>query len=320
MSRVIAVAGGTSPTLGRSIVDAITRTENKPVILSRTSSKPASLTTFNVEVRPVDYTDHASLVEALKDVHTVISVLKIPGPEWLQYQVNLLRAAEKAGVKRFAPSEFENGPAFKYQVDILGLKPLTWEHCKASSLECARFNCGMFMNYLGVGKDFGGDERRELEVMQGLVDLPIIWDIAGGVAEVPVKADGTTPKITMTDIRDVGHFVAAACCLPDRQWTSSMEMVGEIISIDEVTKLIEEVAGKKMVRIPVDGAEFQRRADGIEGMGSTREEMATKMISQINIAAIEEQPGMCVLHPVINRLCPEVEPSTVRGFLSKCWA
>jgi hypothetical protein len=268
----------------------------------------------------VDYEDHSSLVSALKDVHTVISVIKVPGPEWLTYQTNLLHAAKEAGVKRFAPSEFENGPLADGKVDLLGLKPPMWEECLKSGLECARFSGGMFMNYLGIGKDFGSDKEREQEVMQNFVDIPVIWDIAGGVAEVPVKSDGTTPAITLTNIRDIGIFVAAACTLPEGEWKSSMEMVGETINIDEVTHLIEEVAGKTLERRPINHKALQQRADSIQGFGSNREEMFTKMISQINMMAIEEKVGMCVLNPVVNRLCPDVKPTSVRQFLAKCWA
>jgi hypothetical protein len=246
-------------------------------------------------------------------------VLKIPGPEWLEYQLNLLRAAEEAGVKRFAPSEFENGPLLDGKVDLLGLKPPMWQACEASSLECARFSGGMFMNYLGIGNDFGDDEKRKLDVMQGFVDVPVIWDIAGSVAEVPVKADGSTPTITMIDIRDIGRFVAAACILPDGKWESSMEMVGETINLDEVTGLIEEVTGKKMKREPVGKSELHCRANSIEGIGTSREEMVTKMVSQINMATIEERVGMCVLNPTVNGMCPDVRPRSVREFLVSCW-
>lgn len=138
----IAIAGGTSPTLGRSIVSAIAKTPNTAVILTRQSSN-APQSKYGAEVRQVDYTDNDSLVAALKGVHTVISVLKIPGPEWSTYQINLLNAAKAAGVKRFAPSEFENGPLADGKVDILGLKPIVWKECEASGLECARFSGGM---------------------------------------------------------------------------------------------------------------------------------------------------------------------------------
>lgn len=318
MTRVIAVAGGTSPTLGRSIVTAVTQTENKPVILSRQTGNSAPTTKYGAEVRPVDYTDHASLVEALKDVHTLISVIKVPGPEWKSYQINLLNAAKEAGVKRFAPSEFENGPLMDGKVDLLGLKPPVWQACLDSGLECARFSGGMFMNYLGIGRDFAGDNDRELDVLQGFEDVPVIWDFASGVAEVPVKADGTTPKITLTDIRDIGRFVAAACMLPDNQWESSMEMVGETIDIDEVTSLIEETTGRWLKRQPVDKSALERRAGSIEGVGTNRHKMVTKMISQINLATLEEQAGMCILRTTVNRLCQEVKPRSVREYLERC--
>lgn len=138
----IAIAGGTSPTLGRSIVNAISQTTNTPVILTRQSPNAPS-TKYGAEVKQVDYADHGSLVDALRDTHTIISVLKIPGPEWATYQINLLEAAKAAGAKRFAPSEFENGPEADGRVDILGLKPVVWQKCVESGLECARFSGGM---------------------------------------------------------------------------------------------------------------------------------------------------------------------------------
>lgn len=320
MSRTIAVAGGSSPTLGRSIVTAISNTINKPIILSRASGQSSKEgTKYGAEVRFVDYSDHDSLIKALQGIHTVISVLKIPGPEWLSYQINLLHAAKEAGVKRFAPSEFENGPLADLKVDLLSLKPPMWEECLKSGLECARFSGGMFMNYLAIGRDFGGDKAKEQDVLQGFVDVPVIWDMLSLVAEVPVKADGTTPRITLTEIGDIGRFVAAACCLPDGSWKESMEMVGETINIDDVSRLVQEVTGENLERTPVDKAELQHRADSIPGIGTNRKEMVTKMISQINIMTLDEQVGCCILRPTVNSLCPGVKPVGVREYLTKAW-
>ena len=119
-----------------------------------------------------------------------------------------------------------------------------------------------------------------------------------------MKADGTTPQITLTVIRDIGRFVAAACTLPDGKWESSMVMVRETISIDEVTQQIEELVGKRLQRQPVDRATLQRRAESIEGIGASREEMVTEMVSQINAATLEEELGMCILNPTVKNLCP----------------
>lgn len=70
----VAVAGGTSPALGRSILEALKQYPNeiKPVVLSRnTSHTPQWLDHLAIEVRRVDYESDDSLREALRDVHTV---------------------------------------------------------------------------------------------------------------------------------------------------------------------------------------------------------------------------------------------------------
>lgn len=125
---VIAVAGGTLPTLGREIVTAINeRTTNTAIIFS----SQANLTTrHSTEVRTADYASIPSITLALKDVHTVISVVKILGPQAIEYEINLLHAAKEAGVKRFAPSAFENGPLATERVTILSLN--TGRHVSAA--------------------------------------------------------------------------------------------------------------------------------------------------------------------------------------------
>ena len=317
---LVAVAGGTSPTLGRAIVTAIAQTANTPIILSRAKpdeSQPA--TVYGAEVRYVDYAAHDSLVAGLRGVHTVISMLKIPGPEWSTYQLNLLAAAEAAGAARFAPSEFELGPLGDGRVDILRLKLPVWDACRAArkrgTLETARFQNGAFMNYLGLGVP-----RDREPALHGLADAPIVWDVGNMTAEVPIKADGSAPRVTLTEIGDVGRFVAAACELEDGRWEENMSMVGETIGIDEVVQLVEEVRGEKMQVTTVSKEELDRRAASIQGLGATREEVVCKMTSQFELAMVEERIGLSTLEPVVNKLCPQVKPVTVREYLQKCWS
>lgn len=175
------------------------------------------------------------------------------------------------------------------------------------------------MNYLALGKDFGGNAEREKDVTQNLDDMSIIWDIPRTTVEMPVKDDGSAPRITMTDLRDIGRFVAAACELPNGQWQRSMEMAGETIDADEVTKIISEVSGKNFKRNTVDRETLQSRADNIEGIGSNREEIVVKMVSQIELMMLEDTEGMTIMRPVVNKLCPNVRPTSVREFVTKCW-
>lgn len=77
---LVAVAGGTSPGLGRSIVRALHRhPDHHPVVLSRLSSTtPEWLLELGVETRKVDYDSQDSLTKALEGVHTVR--LPLPPP------------------------------------------------------------------------------------------------------------------------------------------------------------------------------------------------------------------------------------------------
>lgn len=83
----VAVAGGTSPTLGKSIVQAILATcKHKVIILSRqeSSSGPTNVQTqplskYGASIVHVDYTSAKCLTTTLADhsIDTLISVLKI---------------------------------------------------------------------------------------------------------------------------------------------------------------------------------------------------------------------------------------------------
>lgn len=252
-------------------------------------------------------------------MHTLICVLKIPGPEWAECQLNLLRAAEEAGVKRFAPSEFGLGPLADERVDVLSVKSKVWEACLASELEVGRFACGGFMNYVSLGYNFGGDEERELEALAGFEDEPLLWDVANGTVEEPTKADGSSPLITLTDIRDVGKFVAGACELEVGEWEEEMEMVGETLSIAQVTGLIEKYSGRKLRVSKVYREELVRRAESINGFGHSRDDVLTKMYAQMEALMLDEKHGGSVMQPIVNRLCPWVKAKSVEEYLVACW-
>ena len=81
---LIAVAGGTSPTLGRAIITSIQQTANSCIILSRRCAN-ALKSKYGAQVRQVDYEDVDSLVAALKNVHAVILVFKLRPPNWAAY-------------------------------------------------------------------------------------------------------------------------------------------------------------------------------------------------------------------------------------------
>lgn len=85
------------------IDELLRQKQNKVVVLSR-SSQP-ELAAKGVHMITVDYDNHLSLVSALRGVHTLLSFLFVY-EHLYTLQLKLIRAAEEAGVKRFAPSEW----------------------------------------------------------------------------------------------------------------------------------------------------------------------------------------------------------------------
>lgn len=89
-------------------------------------------------------------------------------------QLALLKAAQEAGCKRFAPSEYA-GQGYE-GVDMYAGKAEVFEAVKASGLEFTRFNCGLFMSVLATGTPKGltavgereGRQSGEEEALAGL--------------------------------------------------------------------------------------------------------------------------------------------------------
>ncbi|KAJ6018581.1 hypothetical protein N7499_010227 [Penicillium canescens] len=267
----VAIAGGSSPTLGSSIVSALLATEGRytPVILSRKSKTPreeeSNKQNGEVETRCVDYQSHASLVLALSDVAAVISVLLIPGPDWVTAQVNLLHAAEAAGCQRFAPSEFALTSWAHTMVDLLDIKNTVWNTVRASvdqgKIDAARFPCGMFMNYLGIGCP----ESKRTDALAGFQEGPFLVHLDGNPpwVEVPVQSDNTMPNITMTDIRDVGKFIVAALDMKEPWGGRELGMAGDTLSFEKLINICQRYIGRPIEVRPVKEDELQARLSAL---------------------------------------------------------
>lgn len=347
----LAIAGGTSPSLGRAITIALLsspRTSSwNVVILSRSARVPLWLQAVDPDgertgIRVVDYHDQESLTSALKDVHTVISVTLANDGTQAQIQINLLNAAINAGCKRFAPSQWSFGPVAYQKIGILkmGFEGV-WEECMKhkDKIECARFNNGAFMNYLGHGiypVDSKLDEQTKLQKLKegkGYMDnedqacqglsreggldnddsgaYPI--NFKNGTAEFPVKDDGSWPRMCMTSLKDVGSFVVASLNLP--KWEENMTMVGDTIRMDELLSIAEDVTGKKFQVKLVKREELEARMAKL----SFPDDFVDWMWTDIKLAYCRDEEGEVVLDPVVNRLCPEVKPVTMRGYIERFW-
>lgn len=315
----VAIAGGTSPTLGASITSALIATNGRyvPVVLTREKqSEPLVGLSLppGIEIRCVDYHSHASLVAALRDVEIVISVLLVPGPDWVTSQVNLLHAAEEAGCRRFAPSEFALGSEAQSMVDLLNAKNTVWSAVQASMrhgcIDAARFPCGMFMNYLAIGLP---DASVRADALAGFREGPFLVHLEDPQAswvEVPLQADGSIPNLSMTDIRDVGRFVVAALDL-DEPWAGrELGMVGDTLSFADLVELCQRYTGRPVEARTVTEEQLQLKLESIPP-----EQVIPRMECQLAIVCCR---GRSVVSPALNRLC-SIQPTTVEKFLQRYW-
>ena len=319
---LVAVAGGTSPTLGKSIVTAIIQRDiDEVVILSRITSSSSCQSKFKygAAIRTVGYDSVESLTQGLTDVHTLISIIK-PNhfDELVPLHQKMLEAAKAAGVKRFAPSDWGMGPLANQKVDLIRAKQKVWDLCLGSGLECTRFFAGMFMNYLGQGCPV---DRRE-EALAGLEDdlmLDFI-NIEAGHTLIPVTSDGRPCRFSMCELTDVGRFVAAALNL--ETWEKEMGMVGSTTTVEEIVWVAERT-GRLMKTETFTKAHAQqsiRKFDQQLEQKFTLKALKGKMLAQIVECMCEDEEGCAVIEPVLNRLCPQVTPMAFDEYLTRVWS
>ena len=225
----VAIAGGTGG-IGLHIVEGIVETgKHDVVVLSRRTSHPV-LDKLGVRMIAVSYDNPTALTSALEGVHTVISTIA-GGTEdaFTKPQLALLEAAVKAGVKRFAPSEFAARSIPDNPVELYRHKWPVTEAVVRSGLEYTIFENGIFMNYLASGTEGVGH----------LYPLKFMFDVEN--CKVTLPGDGSAYAV-YTRGEDVGRFVAASLDL--ERWPEFSQMRGDRKRLSEILRLAEEVRGK----------------------------------------------------------------------------
>ncbi|KAF1843678.1 NAD(P)-binding protein [Cucurbitaria berberidis CBS 394.84] len=339
----LALAGGTSASLGRAIVSGVLFSPSTKlwnvVIFSRSLKVPAWLRAIDPQserttIKVVDYLKVDSIVPSLKGVDTLISVTSAMDGTQAQIQINLLNAAVAAGCRRFAPTQWEMGLKGYETGLIKSTFEGVWEACikNQERIELARFNCGMFMNYIGHGlysERPSLDDEQALKsghgyadgadaAIQGLSAQGDLKDGSGGfmislknaIAELPTKADGSWPTFSTTSLRDVGYFVAAALELSE--WQHDMSMSGDKLTIGDLLKYAEEATGKTfdVERLSPADLELQMsKTDPDDFMG--------QLWLELKYMFTKDEEDLCILKPVLNGLCPDVKPISVKEYIHK---
>ncbi|KAJ2439954.1 hypothetical protein GGF42_007787 [Coemansia sp. RSA 2424] len=194
--RRVALLGGSGP-LPASFIEAFKQTgdEFDVTVLTRKESLEATKQAINgfpqFSVRAIDYEeDESDLVTALQGQQVVISLLAL-SPIAMQVQTTVFRAALKAGVKWFLPSEFGldlDVPAIRQSVMFAG--KLAMRHDLESS--------DMAYTYIATG------------AFAELFVIPFHdWDTANRTIVVPDSGNMGQTKISFSTRRDIAQYTVA---------------------------------------------------------------------------------------------------------------
>ena len=172
----------------------------------------------------------------LAGVNTVISMISGPA------QITLIDAAARAGVRRFAPAEFEGPAVLRPQSDALdrgkraALERLRYYQTRG--MQYTSFVCGILYERFSPG----GMIARAIGLRSGIgAEGDYLVHISQRRAQIPYGTNGRPGTICMTSARDVGRFVAAALNL--QQWPPELRMRGDRMDISRLVQIIEAIRG-----------------------------------------------------------------------------
>ncbi|CAF0759888.1 unnamed protein product [Adineta ricciae] len=293
MKKVV-VAGGTG-SVGRNIVDAIVATGKYAVIVF-SRQQPSNPVPKGVTLIIVDYNDHYQLHQTLKNVHTVISCIGDLDESCRDAQIALLHACLKAGVKRFAPSEWAGSSERNISIELYTkVKKPVVDAVKCSGIEYTLFLNGLFMDYFASPQQ----SNPYLEPMPFGVDMNKCTARFVGTGDEPFN---------VTLLEDVGKFVAAALDL--EHWELHSGIVGSRTSWNEVIRLGEKVREQKfeVERLTVD-----------EILATRNQESANSMEAFYADAMIHFAQGEMEYEATLNEHFPAMQVTKIDEFIEKWW-
>ncbi|EFQ33916.1 NmrA-like family protein [Colletotrichum graminicola] len=233
----IALAGGAG-NVGKEVHDAlVARGKHEILILSRKDA-PAEALSPGVQWIKTSYDDVDQLAEALEGVHTVLSFMTGPMDPTNAAQEDgqkpLIDASIKAGVKRFAPSEWATSKfnhMFWYNFKDKIRKYLMKVNKEKKVIEYTLFQPGFFTNYL----TFPFSSAKHVN----LFETPVNYH----QHRVLTTEGGEDAIVTMTTAQDFAKVVALAVEY-EGEWPLVSGIKGGTMTIGQIIALGEKLRGK----------------------------------------------------------------------------
>ncbi|MCJ1388149.1 hypothetical protein MMC18_000994 [Xylographa bjoerkii] len=301
----VALAGA-SGTVGREILaELIRQGKHELAVLSRKGNQ--ELTDLGVNVAIVDYNDQADLARALKGIQTVLSFIGEKAA-----QLTLIAACVKAGVKRYAPTEWamssearEPGSEYKDEIHT-HLKNLNAEK---PVLEFTLFQPGVFTNVVVWPR----------KTAEYLYTTCIGIDIDGGHA---LMVEDGGQDFTFTTVHDTAKVVASAIEY-EGPWPEFGGIAGSQLKYGELLDKIEQDTGKPLERHVLRMSDLQQGKFESTWLPPYRHPMIPLEMADAFAMQIMTQWWRCAggsrnsaVVPTWNELLPEMKLTDVDTFLT----
>ncbi|KIL86431.1 hypothetical protein FAVG1_10260 [Fusarium avenaceum] len=234
----IAIAGASSE-LAREILDRLAATGKHEIIALVRNEASTFPALTGVKWIQTDYNDESELVELLRGVNTVLCFFAVHLDPGCETQKRLIDAAVKAGVERYAPSEWATSVKLADSLDVMSwysgkieiAKYLESLNLEKKILEYTRFQPGAFMEYLGH------PHKTTKYVTTTVFNVDIEKQHA-------IVVEGTLDdEITYTSVEDIANVVTQAVDY-EGEWPEVGGICGDKITIRQLLKLGEDITGK----------------------------------------------------------------------------
>ncbi|KAF5664458.1 2-hydroxyisoflavone reductase [Fusarium heterosporum] len=229
----IAIAGGAG-NVGQEVIDALlARNKHEILILSRKDA-PENEIASEVTWAKTNYQDIDELAKVLEGVHTVLSFMSV-GPEGTKGrpQENLIDASVKAGVKRFAPSEWASSKVDHfpwYDFKRAAREYLAEINKGKKVIEYTLFHFGLFTNYM----TFPYKSSKHVT----LFETPINFNDCRGLL-----VDDGEAVLSLITAQDAAKVTALAV-EHEGEWPLVSGIKGANITMNELVALGEKIRGK----------------------------------------------------------------------------
>ncbi|KAG9196432.1 hypothetical protein G6011_01553 [Alternaria panax] len=311
----IAIAGGTG-NVGQEIVDVLVASKKHEILIFTRKDVPTETTNSSVRWAKSTYEDVDELAGHLQGVDVVLSfIAPHDQQQGVSGQKNLIDAAVKAGVKRFAPSEWVS--AGLDHMDWYTFKGYTRQYLAELNkdkkiIEYCLFQPGLFTNYFTLPYK----STKHVKALESQFDFEKRRAI--------VREGADDDYLTLTTVEDLANVVARAVDYKG-EWPVMGGIRGSRIPIKEFIALGEELRGGPFTieRIPNEDlkngtwtASWLPKVEHPSIPLEFVEAFSKKMVGGISLAIGD---GAFDVGDEWNQLLPDYEFTDAKVFLRNAW-